>query len=156
MQGICHKVIFVMFWWKMEGNNPPRYLEDAGNGATKLQGEDRRRSASVQWTLSLLKEDEPLHINISTECSLVPGEGGNPCDEMVECPPVLGYLLISLLFLIVSLLTNFELDGQKSFFVSLWKARQLPCYCCPETAMWLLVYVCLLHNPSLQTGSMPL
>lgn len=55
----------------MEGSNPARYLEDGGNGATKLQGENQRRSTSVQWTLTLLKEDEPLHINISTECSLV-------------------------------------------------------------------------------------
>lgn len=69
MQVIRYRVIFVMFWWKMEGDNPPRYLEDAANGATKLQGKKRRRTTSVQQTLALLREDEPLHIDLSTECS---------------------------------------------------------------------------------------
>lgn len=71
MQFISHRVIFVKFWWKMEGDNPPRYLEDAGNGTTKLQGKKRRRSTSVWETLALLREDEPLLVDLSTKCSWV-------------------------------------------------------------------------------------
>lgn len=55
----------------MEGDNPPRYLEDAGNGMTKLQGKKRRRTTSLRQTLALLREDERLHVNLSTECSRV-------------------------------------------------------------------------------------
>lgn len=101
----------------MEGDNPPRYLEDAGNGTTKLQRESEEEhvcpvnSVTTQRRWASARQHQHWVLPGA-------GEGGNPCDEMVERPPVLGQLLISL-YLFVSLLTNFELDGQKSFFLSL-------------------------------------
>lgn len=96
----------------MEGDNPPNYLEDTG--LTKLQGRKRRRSTSVQQTLALLRRwasaRRPQHWVF-----LDVGECGNPCDRMVEWPPVLVQLLISLyLFFLCWPPLNF-MDSEASF-----------------------------------------